>query len=460
MRKTKRELLSYEFYQDADIAAHLEKMAARGWRLEKTGNLWRYRRAEPARVRYAVTYFSESSEFNPAPTENEETLREYCAAAEWEFVAGWHQMLIFETEREDAPPIETEGAVKLEAVHRAMKKNFLPGNFLILAAYGVSLAMQLRAAAFNLPRFLADGIQLGAALIMLVLVSHFAFSLISYFLWRRAAKRSVERGEPCPARRSRFSRTRQTVLLAVSLAVLALMYVPAALRYGRGLLTMLVLLLCGYGLMGAAVVGLRNWLKRRKADAGFNRAATFATALILSLGLTVAIPFVFFRTGGNVWGTKAETEVYVTSHGSEWTLHRDPLPLKIEDLRPVEDAPWSYELTEHWSPLATLREGKQREYEDWESLEYEILDVRAGFLYQACLNDYVGTEELYVTRREYRATDPEPWGAEAAYRQVLDGEERNVWVLCRGQRIALIGFEWTPTPAQMALAGEKLLAGA
>ena len=207
-------------------------------------------------------------------------------------------------------------------------------------------------------------------------------------------------------------------------------------------------------------MGLRGWLKRRKTDAGWNRAATFAAALLLSLGLTAAVPLLLLRTGGDVWGTKAETEVYVTSHGSEWTLRRDPLPLKIQALRPVEDEPWSYELTEHWSPLALLREGRQVEYEDWESLDYELLDVKTGVLYRACLNDYVGTEEFYGSRREYRAEDAAPWGAEAAWRQVLDGEARDVWVLCRGRRIALVGFDWTPTAAQMALAGEKLLAGA
>lgn len=460
MRQTKREPMWYEFYQDADIAEHLEKMAARGWRLEKTGNLWRYRRAEPAQLRYAVTYFSEASEFNPGPTEYEETLREYCAAAGWDFVAGWHQMLIFSTGRGDAPSIETEGAVKLEAVHRAMKKNFLPGNFTLLALFGFNLVMQLRAAALHWPRFLADGVQLGAALLMLALAGHFASSLISYFLWRRAAKRSVERGEPCPARRSRFGRARQILLLAAALAVLFLMYIPATLRYGRGLPAMLLLFLCGYGLVTAAVMGLRGWLKRRKAGAGFNRAATFAAALILSLGLAVVIPFLLFHTGGDVWGTKAETEVYVTSHGSEWTLRRDPLPLKIEDLRPIEDGPRSYEMTERWSPLARLREGRQVEYEDWESLYYELLDVKTGFLYRVCLDDYVGTEEFYGSLREYRAEDAAPWGAEAAWRQVLDGEARDVWVLCRDRRIVLVGFDRTPTAAQMALAGEKLLAGA
>jgi len=448
----------YEFYQDANIEEHLENMAAKGWRLEKIGLFWHYRRAEPARVRYAVTYFSESSEFNPSPTENEETLLEYCAAAGWDFVAGLHQMLIFSTLREDAPPIETEGAVKLEAIHRAMKKNFLPGNFVLLALFGLNLVIQLRAGALHWSRFLSDGVQLGAALMMLALVSYFALLLLSYFLWFRAAKRSVEQGGPCRSGRSRFARARQIALMALAVVVLALMYIPAALQYGHGLLAALLFFLCFYALLGVTVRGLRGWMKRKGVSAWTNRLVSTGLAFVLAAAVLAAIPFIVLRAGDNGWFGGEKTETYVTSHGSEWTLHRDPLPLKIEDLQPIEELPWSYELTEHWSPFASLREGRQVEYENWESLDYDIFDVKTYFLYRACLRDYLRTEELIGL--EYNAADEAPWGAEVAYRLSMDGEEMNSWLLCRNRRIVRIAFAWTPTPAQMALAGEKLLAGA
>ncbi len=455
MRETKRTMMWYEFYQDANIEEHLENMAAKGWRLEKIGVLWHYRWAEPARVRYAVTYFSESSEFNPSPTENEETLREYCAAAGWDFVAGWHQMLIFSTLREDAPPIETEGAVKLEAVHRAMKKNFLPSGFVILALFGFNLAMQVRMAARSLPSFLADGVQLGAALLMLLLVCHFGSILLSYFLWYRAANRSVKLGGSCPKRRSRFARMRQSFLLTAAVLVVVFLYIPAAMRTGRGTLETPLFLLCGYGFLSAAVWGVRGWLRRRGVSAWTNRIVSIGLAFVLGAAITgggVLYTLRVHQSGG------AETEVYVTRYGTEWQLRRDPLPLKIEDLQPIEELPWSYELTEHWSPLASLREGRQVEYENWESLDYEIFNVKTDFLYRACLSNYLKTEELGgQSWLEYRAADEVAWGADAAYRLSIDGEKMNAWLLCRNRRIVRI--DWTPTPAQMALAGEKLLAG-
>ena len=461
MRETKRTMMWYEFYQDANIEEHLENMAFNGWRLEKIGFLWRYRRAEPARVRYSVTYFSESSEFNPSPTENEETLREYCAAAGWDFVAAWHQMLIFSTSREDAPPIETEGAVKLEAIHRAMKKNFLPSGFVILALFGFNLAMQLRLAGRNLPSFLSDGVQLGAALMMLLLVFHFVSILCSYFLWYRDAKRSVEQGGPCPKRRSRFARARQTFLLAAAVSVVLFMYIPAAVRVGRGTLETLLFLLCGYGFMGVVIQLVRGWLKRRGVSAWTNRIVSIGLAFVLGAGIMGGSVFYTLRIHKNVQSGGAETEVYATRYGTERELRRDPLPLKIEDLQPIEELPWSYELTEHWSPLALLREGWQVEYEGLESLDYEIFDVKTDLLYRACLRDYLKTEELGgQCRLEYSAADEEQWGANAAYRLSIDGEEMDTWLLCRNRRIVKITFDWTPTPAQMALTGEKLLAGA
>ena len=55
---------------DGDYAArHLEKMARRGWRLEKVGTIfWTYRRAEPAALHYALTYFPAASVFDSGPT--------------------------------------------------------------------------------------------------------------------------------------------------------------------------------------------------------------------------------------------------------------------------------------------------------------------------------------------------------------------------------------------------------
>ena len=67
---------------DADgIEACLSKMARKGWQLERAGRyFWRFHRAEPAPLAYAVTYFADSSLYGGAATAAQDELAEYCAA--------------------------------------------------------------------------------------------------------------------------------------------------------------------------------------------------------------------------------------------------------------------------------------------------------------------------------------------------------------------------------------------
>ena len=59
-RDRKRQLSWYQPDDTEAIARHLERMAGKGWLLEKVDNwIFTYRRAQPARVRYTVTFFPE-----------------------------------------------------------------------------------------------------------------------------------------------------------------------------------------------------------------------------------------------------------------------------------------------------------------------------------------------------------------------------------------------------------------
>ena len=93
MLRTKRRMEFFAFYDDQGIARHLERMAQKGWLIERINNyFWTYRRIEPQRLRFAVTYFPEASDFNPGPTENQQTFLEYCESAGWRFAVQWCQM--------------------------------------------------------------------------------------------------------------------------------------------------------------------------------------------------------------------------------------------------------------------------------------------------------------------------------------------------------------------------------
>ena len=82
MKHTSYRWNTYCLYDYRGVEEHLSAMTAKGWRLERAGNnLWKYRRAQPAEVLYAVTYSAGASQFNPGPTQGQQSLEELCACA-------------------------------------------------------------------------------------------------------------------------------------------------------------------------------------------------------------------------------------------------------------------------------------------------------------------------------------------------------------------------------------------
>ena len=119
--KKKRRLVWYLPWDGAYVERHLEKMARKGWQLENAGNpFWTYRKAEPANLHYAMTYFPDASVFDSQLTGEQETYADYCAAAGWEMVSTYGPLQIFVNDRPDPVPIETDEKEKLTAIHGAM----------------------------------------------------------------------------------------------------------------------------------------------------------------------------------------------------------------------------------------------------------------------------------------------------------------------------------------------------
>ena len=147
-RDRKRALNWYQINDSEAIARHLERMAERGWLLEKAGStLWTYRRGEPGPVKYTATCFPEASVFDAAPTPDQETYADYCRAGGWELAAAYGPLQIFRSVTPDPTPIETDERFKLDAVRRSMGKSFVFSYGLLLASMGLNL--WLRAESFR-----------------------------------------------------------------------------------------------------------------------------------------------------------------------------------------------------------------------------------------------------------------------------------------------------------------------
>ena len=454
-------LMFYSYYDRTGIARHLEDMAAKGWMLEKLGNwAWRYRRIEPQKLHFTVTYFPTASQFDPHPSEGQETFWDFCAAAGWELAASSAQIQIFYSEQESPVPIETDPAIEFDTMNRSMKKGFL-------SSYWALLVISLMQIGMNLWRFLSDPIDtfsnattLSASLAYLPLLLLTAAELTRYYRWRRKAKAAVEAGAALPELRS----YRALTLLLLGLALLELVVLFAANFSSRGMTLLLVLIFLYMGLMFFLVNSTQNTLKRMNVKKSVNMAITFGTLIVLTIGMFGGMMALIFKMGGSGWledRTPAETYEY---HGITWEVYHDEIPLRIEDLMEVDYDEWSTGARENTSPFLTHREYSQRPRLDsprnTPELFYEIMEIHAGFLYDLCKRDMI-EKYWYNHPEEYRDNylpiDPAPWGAEEVYqRHNYDGTPTNYYLLCWPDRMAEILFYWDPTPEQIATASEVL----
>lgn len=464
MRNTKRRLELFSFYDYTGIQAHLERMAARGWMLERMGNFgWRYRRTAPKKLRFAVTYFPGASEFDPGPAEGQDVFQDYCAEAGWRPVAKWAQMQVYCSEAENPVPMETDAATQVRTIHRAMKKNYLIGQAVLALLALLQLVLFVRKLRTDPVDLLSHSGNLLTAVCWSMVILLCLAELAAYFLWYRRAKAAAERDGGFVATRSR-RRLQAAALVLVMTALLlwlaSLASSPRELLIGiAGLLTV--------ALLNLLVNLIKNTLKRKNVSAGVNRAVTLISCFVLAFVLIGGLTFCVLRLteSGRLSDREAESYEY---GGHTWDAYHDPIPLRLEDLAATDYGAWSTEAQVDSSLLLTHGEYAQRarlgEAADLPGLDYEIVTVKAGFLYDLCRNSFISRLERYNDQLpreywdEYRLTDAPAWDAEEVYQRYCSGEAVDQFLLCWPDRIAEISFDWpwSMTEDMMSAAAERL----
>ena len=461
MRDTKRRLELFSFYDHTGIQRHLEAMAAKGWMLETIGDYgWIYRRSAPKKLHYAVVYFPKASEFDAGLAEGQDVLQDYCAEAGWRPVAKRAQMQVYCSEADDPVPMETDAVTQVRTIHRAMKKNFLIGQamFLLLALFQLGLFLRkLRTDPIDL---LSSSSNLFTAVCWGMVMLLCLTELGAYFLWYRRAKAAAERdGSFVETRSRRGLQTGALVLVVIALLLwlASLASSPQELFIGiAALLTMALLVLL--------VNLIKNTMKQEKVSAGVNRTVTliscFVLAFVLTGGLTLCV----------LWLTLTDQKAAETyEYGDDtWVLCHDPIPLRIEDLAEVDYDAWSTEAQVDSSLLLAHGEYAQRARldapEGLPGLDYEVVTVKAGFLYDLCKNDFLSWVERDNDQLpqaywdEYRLTDAPAWGAEEVYQRYRSGEAVNQFLLCWPGRIAEVRLDgsWSITEEMATAVSEKL----
>lgn len=460
MKNTKRRMENLNLYDYRHVEDHLSAMAARGWRLESIGaRLWKYRRAEPAKVRYAVTYIQDASQFNPGPTERQQTLEELCAAAGWEKVADWFQMQIYCSEAENPIPLETEESVRLEAVHRSMKRNFLPANIICLLVSLVMLGRFVRTLITDPIHILESDASLFTGPLFLLLTAILLISLLHYWLWYCRSAKSVAQGGSCAAPGDiRWVSWVGYALLIPWTALYCLSWLARGLPGPAVYFALHTLIICLMILLLRKTTAL---LRRMKASFRLNLFLTLLADVVLAAVLVGGLNTAAIK-GGWFNGARSETYIY---QDQEWDVSPMDLPLTVSDLTGETYSHISRQDTSAGSVLLPRRVCREHVMEGTarKGIHYEITKPR-GWLYDMAVKSAAASREETFSYRTARFSwlytweeiPAAPWGAERACRELCDGEFTDTVLLIVPDRLVEFECSLDLTPEQMALVGEEL----
>lgn len=298
MKNVKYYFWDYLLYDFAGVEERLSALASQGWYPDKIGTMWwKFKKGEPRAVTYAVTYVPEASDFNANPTEGQRELEIYCKEAGWEKVADWFQMQIYATEQESPLPLETDESLRLDTVHRAMRKNYLPSSVLLAVIGIVLLWMQGSGLLFLSSR--ADlsmkATYLFGVLDALLLLAMSGVNLGGYYHWYWASEKQVSRGGGCV--RASFYRRFNKVALALLLVFMVCWMGGVLADSNLGLAVYIVAYMAVMFFLAFLVKKIQQGLKRFGLPKGVNIFLTLLADIVLAFVLIGILMYVILRTG-------------------------------------------------------------------------------------------------------------------------------------------------------------------
>lgn len=455
MKTKKRRLEYYSFYNHTGIERHLTEMAQKGWLLEGISNFyWTYRRIESRDIHFCVTYYPRASDFDPEPSEDQQTFHDFCAHTGWKLACTWHQMQVFYNEKESPIPLETDPAMEVDTLHRACKKNFLPSYYLLLALGLVMGGYFLARIYFDPIGLLSSSSQMLSAFAYLCMMVISFIELCTYFSWYRKAKKATQDGI--------FVDTPSTTgvqkVIVVFLLVAAATWLFDLFSLSNPILAWIsVAMIIGMIVIIFAVNGVKLGLKKAKASRGLNKVLTLAACFLLP---TILI-------GGITYGTIAGI---FSDENSTVPFDDSIIPLSVADFQDVDVDKYIEQNRNQETFMLAQRavhmygDWRQEDFYELPDLQYTITTVKVPFLYDWCKNqlyndlDETNNPDVPVGHRLiYQEVNATPWGANAAYQIYQEeGYYLNWYLLCCDDRIIDIRFDWEPTTEDMAIVNQKL----
>ena len=382
----KRELMTYLLFDYEGIEEHLEKMAAKGWFLETPGNtIWKYREGEPAKVKYAVTYVPQASQFDPEPVAEQKTLEEFCAEAGWQKVGDFLQAQIYMNRNPGAVPLETEDAVRLEVIREAMQKSFVPANLVLTLLMIWNLVIGA-VGFFSDPLSLLSGYgSLLTVVFMPAGTAVVAANLIAYYVWLNRSAKSVASGGRCASPRL-VRLLNQWELPVIGVYFIGMVVGIAGEGNSAGARYMVFYMIGFFGLI-ALLNGTKNFMKKRKASRGTNIAVFIIVDIIGAFIMVAIVSWLAFSAGPSDYAEP------------------DPYAPEIQETFLVKQISGELE-----SP----------------NIGYEVNEIKAEVLFDWCLEKRV-LQETY--RGIYTETPDTAWNVDRCYYRSLGSWEE--WLLVK-----------------------------
>ena len=462
MKDRKRVLSKYSFYDRTHIQQYLEDMASKGWMLEKiTSFYWQFKAIEPQTLHFSINYFPPASEFDAEPSEQLLTIRDYCAHAGWEFVTASAQMQIYCNAQENPTPIETDALVEVETIHKAMKKNFLPSQIVLLILGILQMILHVNMFRINPIGYFTNASNFVATFCWLVVIAMCSLEVFGYLRWYKKARHAAEVD-------GAFIETpsHRHIILSMLGAVMMVFLLWILTLQSRDMYFVVGVLTAGFVFIFWFTGVVMKWMKRKKVSAKVSRIATVAISFTCGFLLLVGAIFGMIHAINSDWFADDARQDTYEYQGHTFNVYHDELPLYIEDLMETDYTQYSTYWEGHETFLLGEYEAFQRPRMDAlnePSLRYDVYYIKWGALYDLCLNELIHQyDDRYEDdvpmewRDNFRAVDAKAWNANIVYQKYTGDTPNEQYILCYDDIIVYLtpGFELTD--AQKLIVSEKL----
>lgn len=438
--KNRYEISFYSFYDISGMQAHLEKMARKGWFLDKiTNSFWVYRKGEPKELNYSISYYAKASAFESEPSDGQQTFQEFCEYAGWKLVAFNATLQVFANEKQNPTPIHTEPQYEIDEIKRLAKRYFIPNLYVIIVAiincyYSYHMFKSDPIALFTSPIF--PGLTIAITLMAIYLGMDFLY----YLNWVKKAEIAAQNNE--------FINTHHkfhSLFGLVSWLGMVVLIVSTILSFSPFTSTFAMYLI-GLLVIGFVINKFLAHFKRQKYSTNKNRILIFAITIVLCLVLTALTNSSIFMNLG---------------HYNNKQL--DPSVLQISDFKDIENVEYIHDLKKESSIFLSRQSFMQHasEYLDY-SLNYKVIDIKIDKIQPMIINqllhayDEYGTDETNHPSYVYELIAEDTWGVDQAYQLKRYDELDDNYLLIKDHRIVQISSNWPISQEDKTIITNKL----